>query len=65
MAVEVRQSMIATETLKLDPIIVKLIDLGVNEEWLMKTKITPEMAWNLLKGILYLKEMHSEPTKQS
>jgi hypothetical protein len=49
--------MISAETVKLDPILVKLIELGVNEQWLIKTKITPVMAWNLLKGILYLEEM--------
>jgi len=34
--------------------------LGVNEEWLIESKMTPQMARDLLKGILYLKEMYEE-----
>jgi len=49
--------MIAAEILKIDRIHAKLIELGVNEEWLMKIKLTPELEHDLLKGILYLKEM--------
>ena len=48
------------ETLKVDPIHDKLNELGVNEEWLIESKMTPQMARDLLKGILYLKEMYEE-----
>jgi len=34
--------------------------LGVNEEWLIGSKMTPQMARDLLKGISCLKEMYKE-----
>jgi len=36
------------------------LELGVDEEWLSKSKMTPDQARELLKGILYLKEMHPQ-----
>ena len=48
------------ETLKVDPIHDKLNELGVNEEWLIGSKMTPQMARDLLKGISCLKEMYKE-----
>jgi hypothetical protein len=38
----------------------KLLELGVDGEWLEQMKITPDQARQLLMGILYLREMHSE-----
>jgi hypothetical protein len=36
----------------------KLLELGVDEEWLAESNITLEQARELLKGLLYLKEMY-------
>lgn len=36
----------------------KLLELGVNENWLAEISITPEQARGLLMGILYLREMY-------
>ncbi len=36
----------------------KLLELGVNEKWLMENKITEDVARDLVKGILYLREKY-------
>lgn len=36
--------------------IAKLLELGVDEKFLMESNITPEQARDLVKGLLYLKE---------
>jgi len=46
---------------ELDRILAKLIELGVNKEWLMEANQNTETARQLLKGILYLKQMYPEP----
>lgn len=38
----------------------KLLELGVDEEWLSRSNLSPDEARELLKGILYLKEMHPQ-----
>lgn len=38
----------------------KLLEFGVDEEWLATSNITLEQARELLKGILYLKEMYPQ-----
>ena len=40
--------------------LVKLLELGVDEVWLSKSKITSDQARELLKGVLYLREMHPQ-----
>ena len=44
---------------KRDRIFANLMELGVNEEWLMEANFTREEMTQLLKGILYLKEMQT------
>lgn len=36
--------------------IAKLLELGVDEKFLLESNITPEQARDLVKGLLYLKE---------
>ena len=36
--------------------IAKLLELGVDEKFLVESDITPEQARDLVKGLLYLKE---------
>ena len=48
---------------KRDRIFAKLMELGVNEKWLMEANFTREEMTQLLKGILYLKEMQPESFK--
>lgn len=36
--------------------IAKLLELGVDEKFLLESDITPEQARDLVKGLLYLKE---------
>jgi hypothetical protein len=38
----------------------KLLECGVDGEWLSKSRITPDQARELLKGILYLREMYPQ-----
>lgn len=38
--------------------VTKLLELGVNEKWLMESKITEDVARDLVKGILYLREKY-------
>jgi hypothetical protein len=40
----------------------KLLELGVNEEFLTKSNMTPEQIRDLLKGILYLRERYKDST---
>lgn len=40
--------------------IMKLLELGVNEEFLMTSNMTPEQARDMVKGLLYLRERYSE-----
>ncbi|HEV8405006.1 MAG TPA: hypothetical protein VGQ13_03775 [Nitrososphaera sp.] len=47
---------------ELDRILAKLIELGVDEKWLMEANQSTETARQLLKGILYLKQMYPEPS---
>jgi len=44
---------------KRDRIFANLMELGVNEKWLMEANFTREEMTQLLKGILYLKEMQT------
>jgi hypothetical protein len=56
-------NVMASRTVRLeqqDRIFAKLIELGVDERWLMETNPTPKEARGLLKGILYLKEMYPD-----
>lgn len=39
--------------------IAKLLELGVNAEWLMQSNVTPNQARDLVKGLLYLKERYT------
>jgi len=36
--------------------IAKLLELGVEEKFLMESNLTPEQARDLVKGLLYVKE---------
>jgi hypothetical protein len=36
--------------------IAKLLELGVDEKFLLESNITPDQARDLVKGLLYLKE---------
>jgi hypothetical protein len=36
--------------------IAKLLELGVDESFIMESKITPDQARDLVKGLLYLRE---------
>ena len=36
--------------------IAKLLELGVDEKFILESNITPEQARDLVKGLLYLKE---------
>ncbi len=38
----------------------KLLELGVDAEWLSKSNITPDQARELLKGVLYIREMYPQ-----
>ena len=40
--------------------IAKLLELGVDESFIVESKITPDQARDLVKGLLYLKERFSE-----
>lgn len=40
--------------------IAKLLELGVDEKYLLESNITPEQARDLVKGLLYLKERFSK-----
>jgi len=40
--------------------IAKLLELGVDEKYLLETNITPEQVRDLVKGLLYLKERFGE-----
>ena len=40
--------------------IAKLLELGVDEKFLLESNITPEQARDLVKGLLYLKERFNE-----
>jgi hypothetical protein len=40
--------------------IAKLLELGVDEKYLLESNITPEQARDLVKGLLYLKERFGE-----
>ena len=42
----------------------KALELGVNEKWLMESNLTPKMASDLVKGLLYLREMYPEEWKE-
>ena len=44
--------------------IAKLLELGVDERFLEKSNITPDQARDLVKGLLYLKEHHSDYIKR-
>ena len=48
---------------ELDRILAKLVELGVDKNWLIEANQNTEGARQLLKGILYLKEMYDEPFK--
>jgi hypothetical protein len=43
--------------------IAKLLELGVNEEWLKTTNPTPQQMKDLLKGLLYLRERAKDRSK--
>ena len=40
--------------------IAKLLELGVDEKFLLENKITPQQARDLVKGILYLNERYNK-----
>ena len=40
--------------------IAKLLELGVDEKYLLESNITPQQARDLVKGLLYLKERFGE-----
>jgi hypothetical protein len=40
--------------------IAKLLELGVDESFIAESKVTPEQARDLVKGLLYLKERFSK-----
>jgi hypothetical protein len=40
--------------------IAKLLELGVNEEWLKDQDPTPEQIKDLLKGLLYIREWYKD-----
>jgi hypothetical protein len=50
----------AAETVQLSRIIARLLELGVSEKWLEELNPTEQQARDLLKGILYLKEMYPD-----
>lgn len=55
--------MVASKAVRIgqkDRIFAKLVELGVNEKWLMEANPTDEEASQLLKGLLYLKEMYPD-----
>jgi hypothetical protein len=39
--------------------IAKLLELGVDEKFLLENEITPQQARDLVKGLLYLKERYN------
>jgi hypothetical protein len=41
-----------------DRVLAKLVELGVNEKWLIESELTPQGARDLLKGLLYLKALY-------
>jgi hypothetical protein len=43
---------------ELDSISAKLVELGLSEKWLAESNMTREEAIQLLKGVLYLREMY-------
>jgi hypothetical protein len=43
----------------------KLLELGVDEQWLIEINITPTQARGLLMGILYLREMYPHISTKS
>lgn len=40
--------------------IAKLLELGISEEWLSESNITPKQARDLVKGLLYLREKYTK-----
>jgi hypothetical protein len=40
--------------------IAKLLELGVDEKFLLENEITPTQARDLVKGLLYLKERYNK-----
>jgi len=40
--------------------IMKLLSLGVSEEWLKETDMNPQQIKDLLKGLLYLRERNKD-----
>lgn len=44
--------------------IAKLLELGVDPEWLMESNVTPKQARELLKGMLYLREVWQKIDEQ-
>jgi hypothetical protein len=55
--------MIADRTLTLqerDLIFAKLVELGISEMWLAGSNMTANEAAELLKGVLYLREMYPD-----
>jgi hypothetical protein len=58
--------MVASKTVRLeqqDRIFAKLVELGVNEKWLMKANPTREEANQLLKGLLCLRDLYPNTFK--
>ncbi|WP_337861931.1 hypothetical protein [Nitrososphaera sp.] len=44
--------------------IMKLLSFGVDEKFLTESKITPEQARDLVKGLLYLRERYKDEYQQ-
>ena len=40
--------------------ITKLLSMGVDEQFLKESNVTPDQARDLVKGILYLREQYKE-----
>ena len=47
-----------------DHVYAKLVELGVDERWLLETNPTSKAALDLLKGIIYLKEMYQDALEE-
>jgi hypothetical protein len=53
----------AVEIVELHRITAKLLEFGISEKWLEKAKPTLQEAQDLLKGVLYLREMYPDKFK--
>ena len=56
----VSQEAIAKQLEQMHWDIMKLLSLGVSEEWLKETDMNPQQTKDLLKGLLYLRERNKD-----